>query len=158
MLKIIKSWISWRKLSKIIFLSSYVYICVCILFSTTKGSQLIATGIRFRTNESSCSPETKCYQWDAWDVKRINEFKTSLDTFMKERSTGASQTQRQKHNTQLRKVRFSGMEGLARSSITLCLPHWHPCSPGSSYRPQSETLGLLLQQRGKAALACPWGT
>lgn len=38
---------------------------------------------------------------------------------MKERSIGTSQTQRQKCNTLLRKVRFSGMEGLARSSITV---------------------------------------
>jgi len=29
--------------------------------------------------ESACSQETQFYQWEAWDVKNVNDFKTSLD-------------------------------------------------------------------------------
>lgn len=73
---------------------SYMYnMCVHGIFHNLKNRnhnwKQQAAGLE-QMKECPCSQETWFYQWDDWDVKSINEFKTSLDILMKERSIGTS--------------------------------------------------------------------
>lgn len=123
--------------------------CVWVIIHGLRGSGRSGQRRAARLEQlkgSACSQERRFYQWGAWDIKNLKEFKTSSDILPRRRFTGTAQAQTEVQRP-AQEGRFSDQK---QHHAALAPPS--PSLPGSGYRPQPEMLMLILHRRGKSGL------